>query len=470
MEKQYKNEPCKNNIFENQILLEWFLQAYPTRREGKTEFDWCEYSGRIPFHKSEISDMIGMEIAMPMDTEELEINWGLSFPVIVVGREEWNEDDILLKMILSDMSSNYFYNYFHNKNKPLANVYSQEMFLSYAITGVDPFSASPEVLLAFAEGHPALQYLLNYKLFCYDWLSATAVGKGDLAKAQYPNNPKKNNIFENPVLLDWFLSVCTPDEEQKGEMRLAIKAVPLGNGPLHEDEFGRIINDLWIKDHIFVAEITLDELEDADISDIHTIIVGREGWDEYDILDNFVRNHIKTRQPCKIYSQEMLLAYAITGRDPFDAPREVLLAFAEGHPALQYLLNFEVSYFDWPAMEVKGGSDSDFEYDLKSEGMLGAFGYHAGKSGKPKAERHEALERAFDTPPGKLPQIKNKESLEKWRATPQGSCDRLSRIAWYIGGFLWRKDYPKYQKNPKGYRKLIDDYKSDLDWLVLSQV
>jgi hypothetical protein len=107
---------------------------------------------------------------------------------------------------------------------------------------------------------------------------------------------------------------------------------------------------------------------------------------------------------------------------------------------------------------------SDFEYDLEKTGILGAFGYSAGMNGKNQQERRKILKRVLATPADKLPQIENKDSLSKWRATKANSCERLHLIVWYIWG-RWHANYPKYEKNPESYSQLITDYESDLDWL-----
>ncbi len=67
------------------------------------------------------------------------------FECFVIGREDWDEDK------LDDLID--FYRGQHLR------VYSQEMFVSFLLTGADPFAASSDVLAAFRAGHPALEFL-----------------------------------------------------------------------------------------------------------------------------------------------------------------------------------------------------------------------------------------------------------------------------------------------------------------------
>lgn len=277
---------------------------------------------------------------------------------------------------------------------------------------------------------------------------------------QFENIPLRNSIFENDKLLQWFADIYK-DITQERNFDI-IDAVLFGYGPYDDVAF---LTMFAFVDFDKLIDYDAPEFNESEIVEykINTGIVGRVGWNEEALID-FVELHIANDMPCKIYSQEMLAAYAITGVDPFDAPREVLLAFAEGHPALQYLLDYTINDFDWPTMMPRSGNTSSFDYDLKNKGMLGAFGYSAGVNGKNKNDRHTALKRALSTPPNSLPHIENKESLRKWQASEANSCARLHLIAWYIWG-RWNTNYPKYEKNPESYRQLIDDYESDLNWL-----
>ncbi len=52
------------------------------------------------------------------------------------------------------------------RNGQTLKIYSQEMFLSFLISGDDPFERGRSILEEFAEGHPALQYLSKLG---FDW-------------------------------------------------------------------------------------------------------------------------------------------------------------------------------------------------------------------------------------------------------------------------------------------------------------
>lgn len=66
-------------------------------------------------------------------------------------------------------------------------IYSQEMFLSYLLSGVDPFDGSLKLLKAFAYKHPALEYLMDVG---FRWPSTFVYenGDNDLDETEWPKN------------------------------------------------------------------------------------------------------------------------------------------------------------------------------------------------------------------------------------------------------------------------------------------
>lgn len=66
---------------------------------------------------------------------------------VIVGYDGWEKN--LLEMLFLRRGKSF-------------KVYSQEMFLSYLLTGRNPFDYSRKTLLGFAQGHSALMFLSNW--------------------------------------------------------------------------------------------------------------------------------------------------------------------------------------------------------------------------------------------------------------------------------------------------------------------
>ena len=108
-----------------------------------------------------------------------------------------------------------------------------------------------------------------------------------------------------------------------------------GNGPYDEHDFDKFLVACGIE-AIYLHE------SDADV-----VVLGQEGWDSED-LDAVVE--ARRGGTLKVYSQEMVVAAMAIGQDLFDVcDDDELMAFGEGHPALEYLLDHG---FDWPTTEV----------------------------------------------------------------------------------------------------------------------
>ena len=65
--------------------------------------------------------------------------------ILVVGERDWNSSELL---DLVDARA----------GKPLRN-YSQEMFLTFTLLGLDPFDEDVDLLRRMGRGHPALEFL-----------------------------------------------------------------------------------------------------------------------------------------------------------------------------------------------------------------------------------------------------------------------------------------------------------------------
>jgi len=94
---------------------------------------------------------------------------------------------------------------------------------------------------------------------------------------KHENLPIKNSIFENEILLQWFIETCSAKRgDPEEDWRFLIDAVVFGWGPY--DNVGFLANHMSM-DMIF-------SMHDPDIEEIggvlevedHVAIVGREGW------------------------------------------------------------------------------------------------------------------------------------------------------------------------------------------------
>ncbi|MCB1093244.1 MAG: hypothetical protein KDL87_17015, partial [Verrucomicrobiae bacterium] len=123
------------------------------------------------------------------------------------------------------------------------------------------------------------------------------------------------------------------------------------------------------------------------------VIVGRDDWTP-EALDSLIRD--REGQSIRIVSQEMFLAAVTSGHDPFAADDEIFLAFAEGHPALEYLIN---AGFEWPHLieEELPPSPEFFRTNAVEESPLALLGYCVGiTNGLPVRRRREVLRESYE--------------------------------------------------------------------------
>ena len=184
-----------------------------------------------------------------------------------------------------------------------------------------------------------------------------------------------------------------------------------------------------------------------------TLIVGRDGW----LIDE-IEDQIKVRagKELFIYSQEMLLTALLVGADPFrPCDRKVLLAFADGHDALQYC---RTEGFNWPQIDTTSIARAlAYPWDDRvGESPLKKLGYTVGVSkGLTQDKRREILEEAFES---KLPNVDSKSYMATWGKP--GTRHRLRRIARFLA---WLKR--NAEKRDANMRQAIAEWSSDLNWL-----
>ena len=216
-----------------------------------------------------------------------------------------------------------------------------------------------------------------------------------------------------------------------------------GIGSYERDAFDRLLGGLDIK-----------QFEIPHPSITH-VVVGRIGWSKEDLLAQIDMREGKT---LRVYSQELLLAALITGRDPLEDPdAEVLESFRRGHPALEFLAQSEL---EWPSVFTTDTSIVDAT-SLESLGVnkspLHFLGYMTGKrTVLSQQDRHQILQEAFERE--SLPWVESDEYMENWGTAR--SHQRLWRIAAHLAFLVNRpfgRDWRKQQSR--------DDWIEDLDWL-----
>ena len=198
-------------------------------------------------------------------------------------------------------------------------------------------------------------------------------------------------------------------------LQLDEPTVILGSNPVPEQDMATFLSKLGVT----VVSAS---------ADARCLIVGRDDW-EYDDLRTLLEMRIGST--LRVYSQEMLLAYAISGIDPLDQPT-LAEHLAGPHPALHFLRR--TFAFDWPHTDVPvnaiGWLDLDFFLNLK-EGYLKHEGYTVGKGGLTRRERRDILDYCYLY--GVVPPAFPDEYVDEW-GTPKTSI-RLYKIASCIASF-----------------------------------
>jgi len=134
------------------------------------------------------------------------------------------------------------------------------------------------------------------------------------------------SILGSDVILDWLLGEVTAPERFPTIMME-------GSGPLDEFKLRRYLERrgyrlCWLEDALWPDEAHEEDSE----STSEVLVVGYEP-EALDWLDCLIR--LRSGKTLRVYSQEMFLTFAVSGKDPFDRPREFLAWFGAKHPVLQ---------------------------------------------------------------------------------------------------------------------------------------
>ena len=246
--------------------------------------------------------------------------------------------------------------------------------------------------------------------------------------------------LSHPKVLEWLLERADPESAGVKQGWLGMT----GHGPWGSGEFEAAFDDLGYRRYL---------LPDADIEHL---VVGRNDWSKTDLLNQIdARNGSRLR----VYSQEMFFAKLVTGQDPFDAgDPHLLAAFAEEHPALQFLMSLPLP---WPEVSEERGpvvkvSPHDFGI---AESPLHIFQYKVGSSSDlTAAKRRKLLSSFFEADDLEFSDDSDDGYRAKWGRP--GSAQRLYRMASHIKHLVdgpGGKDYRKPQARA--------DWIEDMKWL-----
>lgn len=218
-----------------------------------------------------------------------------------------------------------------------------------------------------------------------------------------------------------------------------------GTGPWEQASYKNCLKELGY---------TFYPLSDEDHS---CVIVGRNGWSAPDL-----RNLIDAHQgkSLRIYSQEMFVAKLATGRDPFDAQDvELLDAFAEDHPALQFLMSLPDP---WPDITDTSSAEVTLvppgSYGGVTQSPLNILDYHAGvTANQSAATRRNILEQCLGSRHLPFSDDSSADYIAQWGRS--NSAQRLYRIALHL------KILAEGQgKDPRKQQARLD-WISDSKWL-----
>lgn len=238
--------------------------------------------------------------------------------------------------------------------------------------------------------------------------------------------------FSNLDVWNWLLDQFTAVELFFSE------AITTASGPIEEYAFDTFLRQRGVTPCGFSANLDV-------------LVVGHDGWDAGE-LEDLVES--RRGQHLKVYSQEMLLSYLLSGQDPYDEP-EILPSFAEGHAALEYLL--EIS-FPWPTTTlVPTKNPKSFSLEGSREAsVLAVMGYRTGWSAPAAEGRREVLKAAFE---GRLPFVESKVYMTEWGRAK--SAKRLKKMADSLASTVRRQKLNK----TRDLSLAIEEREADLEWL-----
>lgn len=243
---------------------------------------------------------------------------------------------------------------------------------------------------------------------------------------------------------DLHLKVLRAYEKRwEGQGSLPFETIVMeGMGPFSRGKIWSYLSGLGAK----VSEI-------GDTSSPEVLVLGRDRVDTGKVHRLLQR---RSGKPLRICSQEMLLAWSMTGVDPNERPKTAD-TFIEGHPALESVRN----YLDgsWPGTKpIRSSGGGEAEEFGPEESPLKRLGYSVGHDGESRGARRDALREAFSARRESFPGEYPPGHLDEWGPAESGA--RLKRIADHIAGVC-----TSFKQKDGNYDLAIDQWERDLQWL-----
>lgn len=272
----------------------------------------------------------------------------------------------------------------------------------------------------------------------YNALTTSHTG---LNKEKLAAKAELTSSLMHPKIFSWLIEDANPDEADVDNGYLG----SCGTLPWEEFEFDGALEEQGF------------ELYSIPDPDLEYIVVGRKHWSKTDLLAQI---DARDGMPLRIYSQEMFFAKLLRGKDPFDADDpELLEAFAEDHPALEFLMSLPEP---WPELTLDEPSNVELvdsqDYGV-AESPLHIFGYKVGTtSGLSIAARRKILTDFLMSEEIVFSDDSDKEYKAKWGRG--GRAQRLYRMAAHLKFLIEGRTGNDYRK-PQARK----DWISDLNWL-----
>lgn len=242
-------------------------------------------------------------------------------------------------------------------------------------------------------------------------------------------------------IVDWMIDDASPEQANVDHGYLGLT----GEGPWPDQQ---------IREMMEGAGFSLWMLPDADVNHV---VVGRHSWD-VSAIDQQIE--AMEGRNLRIYSQEMWFAKLATGRDPFDTgDHQLLMAFAKGHPALEYLIDRDTPWPEVSSGELVMGDGVFTEgIDFGVNSPLRNFGYQVGlSSGLSVAQRRVLLANFLEAKDLAFDGDASAEYRSHW-GRPR-SVQRLFRIASHIRWLIGFQGKSPYREQAN------EDWRGDLHWL-----
>lgn len=222
------------------------------------------------------------------------------------------------------------------------------------------------------------------------------------------SSPSEDFGMNSPELRDW---LC---HELRAESIKWCRGLvgTSGSGPWDIDEFDVFLASMGFE----LAHLPQDRLK--------CVVVGMEGWDEDALADQI---YGRDGSELIVLSQPLFVAGLLRNANPLETmDREALLAMAETHPALSFLVD---RGFDW-LFETVSNTVTEWEpnHELAEKSPLRLAGYSVANGGPGELARRDILETFFfdKTPRG----VESAADRKRWG--PAKSAQRLYGMATFI--------------------------------------